>query len=108
MRSGRWTAAGIGSSARSLRWGRPGRRPATGWSIWSSQMGAPSRPRPVIRWRTAGASATFAPGDVVDGSPVATADLVPYAGEATYDIVVSGATGTYFIDGVALGSTLRP
>ena len=46
------------------------------------------------------------PGDVVDGSQVARADLVPYAGEATFDIVVSGATGTYFIDGIALGSTL--
>jgi hypothetical protein len=32
---------------------------------------------------------------------------VPYAGDYTFDIVVSGATGTYFIDGIALGSTLR-
>jgi hypothetical protein len=46
-------------------------------------------------------------GDGVAGSTVATADLVPYAGDYTFDIVVSGATGTYFIDGIALGSTLR-
>ena len=46
-------------------------------------------------------------GDMVSGSRVVTADLVPYAGQETFDIVVSGATGTYFIDGIALGSTLR-
>lgn len=47
-------------------------------------------------------------GDVVDGSSVVAADLIPYTGDATFDIVVSGQTGTYFADGIALGSTLRP
>ncbi len=47
-------------------------------------------------------------GDVVDGSSVVAAELIPYAGDATFDIVVSGQTGTYFADGIALGSTLWP
>jgi hypothetical protein len=48
------------------------------------------------------------PGDVVDGSAVVSADLVPYAGRRTFDIVVSGPSGIYLVDGIALGSTLRP
>ncbi len=48
------------------------------------------------------------PGDEVAGSVVVAADLVPYMGEATYDLVVAGATGTYLVDGIPLGSTLRP
>ncbi len=31
---------------------------------------------------------------------------VPYAGGATYDLLTSGVGGTYFVDGVLLGSTL--
>ncbi len=50
----------------------------------------------------------LAPGDPVAGSLVIRADLVPYAGDATFDIVVSGGTGTYLVDGIALGSTLQP
>jgi len=46
------------------------------------------------------------PGDLVDGSTVRTADLVPYAGGRTYDIVVSGPTGIYLVDGIPLGSTI--
>lgn len=47
-------------------------------------------------------------GEVVDGSVVVTADLLSYLGGHTYDMVVSGPTGTYFVDGIPLGSTLRP
>lgn len=47
-------------------------------------------------------------GDRVDGSVIARAELVPYAGGSTFDLVVSGPTGTYLVDGIALGSTLRP
>jgi hypothetical protein len=47
------------------------------------------------------------PGDLVDGSVVASADLVPYGGGRTYDLVVSGPTGWYLVDGIALGSTIR-
>lgn len=47
-------------------------------------------------------------GDAVDGSVVASADLLAYAGGRTFDLVVSGPTGTYLVDGIPLGSTLRP
>ena len=46
-------------------------------------------------------------GDVVDGSRVVAADLIPYAGADTYDLIASGATGVYFAGGIPLGSTLR-
>lgn len=46
-------------------------------------------------------------GDTVDGSTVTGWDLVAYAGDATFDIVVSGATGLYLAGGIPLGSTLR-
>lgn len=46
-------------------------------------------------------------GDAVDGSRVAAADLIPYAGDDTYDLVASGPTGVYFAGGIPLGSTLR-
>jgi hypothetical protein len=47
------------------------------------------------------------PGDLVDGSRVAAADLIPYGGDDTYDLVVSGPTGIYLAGGVPLGTTLR-
>jgi hypothetical protein len=47
------------------------------------------------------------PGDAVDGSVVAEASLLPYSGGETFDLVVAGDTGTYFSDGIPLGSTLR-
>ena len=46
-------------------------------------------------------------GDAVDGSRVVSADLVPYAGDDTYDLVASGPTGVYLAGGIPLGSTLR-
>jgi hypothetical protein len=51
---------------------------------------------------------SLVPGDVVDGSAVVTADLLPYTGGETFDIVVAGGTGVYLVDGIALGSTLLP
>jgi hypothetical protein len=47
-------------------------------------------------------------GDGVDGSAVASTDLVTYDGARTYDIAVSGPTGLYLVDGIPLASTLRP
>ena len=47
-------------------------------------------------------------GDSVDGSVVVAAELVAYAGARTYDLAVSGPSGIYFVDGIPLGSTLRP
>jgi hypothetical protein len=48
------------------------------------------------------------PGDLLDGTRVVSADLVPYAGGATFDLLPSGRTGTYWANGILLGSTLRP
>jgi hypothetical protein len=50
---------------------------------------------------------SLAPGDPYDGSRVVSAARVAYAG-FTYDLLPSGPTGTYFADGILLGSTLVP
>jgi hypothetical protein len=47
-------------------------------------------------------------GDLVDGSRVVTAELLPYDDDRTFDVVVSGSTGSYFGGGIPLGSTLAP
>lgn len=47
------------------------------------------------------------PGDPLDGGRVTVAELVPYAGGATFDLLPSGATGTYWANGIRLASTLR-
>jgi hypothetical protein len=46
-------------------------------------------------------------GDGYDGSVVASASLIPYAG-ATWDLLPSGPTGTYFANGVLLRTTMVP
>jgi hypothetical protein len=46
-------------------------------------------------------------GDLYDGAIVVSAGRLPYAGGATFDILPSGETGTYWANGVILGSTLR-
>ncbi|HEX7949480.1 MAG TPA: Hint domain-containing protein [Candidatus Limnocylindrales bacterium] len=50
---------------------------------------------------------TLQPGDLVDGSRVATTTKLAYRGGETFDLVVSGPTGIYLSDGIPLGSTLR-
>lgn len=50
----------------------------------------------------------LAVGDMVDGSRILTLDRLPYTDAATFDLVASGATGAYYADGIALGSTLLP
>jgi Hint domain-containing protein len=57
---------------------------------------------PTADGRTVGA---LRPGDRYDGGLVTSARLVPYAG-STWDILPSGPTGTYVVNGVLLGSTL--
>ena len=47
------------------------------------------------------------PGDLVDGARVVSAVLVPYAGGATFDVLPSGPTGTYWADAILIGSTLQ-
>jgi hypothetical protein len=46
-------------------------------------------------------------GDEFEGTTVVSAALVPYAGGFTFDLLPSGPTGTYFANGVLLGSTLQ-
>jgi hypothetical protein len=50
--------------------------------------------------------ADLMPGDRYDGTVVVSTTLVGYAG-ATWDLLPSGPTGTYFANGVPLASTLR-
>lgn len=49
----------------------------------------------------------LAAGEFYDGAIVVRAELVPYAGGATFDVLPAGATGIYWANGVLLGSTLR-
>lgn len=45
-------------------------------------------------------------GDSLDGSVITLWELVPYAGERTYDLLPAGATGHYWANRVLLASTL--
>jgi hypothetical protein len=45
-------------------------------------------------------------GDWLDGAVVAGVDLMPYSGDYTYDLLPAGGTGSYWADGILLGSTL--
>ena len=48
----------------------------------------------------------LAVGDRLDGSTIRTWELVPYAGDRTYDILPSGPTASYWANGILLSSTL--
>lgn len=45
-------------------------------------------------------------GDSLDGAKVLSADRVPYAGTATYDLLPAGDTGFYWANGILIASTL--
>src|SRR6266513_5860040 len=47
----------------------------------------------------------LSPGDLLDGSRVLTMDVLPYTGD-TWDLLPRSTTGSYWADGVLLGSTL--
>lgn len=49
----------------------------------------------------------LAADDTLDGARIASVDRVAYTGGSTYDILPAGATGSYWANGVLLGSTLR-
>jgi hypothetical protein len=49
---------------------------------------------------------SLARGASVDGSVVTTWELVPYAGDRTYDLLPAGPTGAYWANGILLSSTL--
>ncbi len=46
-------------------------------------------------------------GDTLDGSRVIGADLRPYAGDRTHDLLPSGSTGAYWAGGILIGSTFK-
>jgi hypothetical protein len=48
----------------------------------------------------------LARGDSLDRSTIALWELMPYAGDRTYDLLPAGPTGTYWADGIQLASTL--
>src|SRR5262249_22450537 len=45
-------------------------------------------------------------GMLLDGARVLDAELVPYRGSATYDLLPDGLSGTYLANGIPLRSTL--
>ena len=45
-------------------------------------------------------------GDPFEGTRIVSVERIPYGGGFTYDLLPSGPTGTYFANGVVLGSTL--
>jgi len=49
---------------------------------------------------------SLALGDSLDGSTITTWELVPYAGDRTYDLLPAGPTGHYWANGIQLSSTL--
>lgn len=50
---------------------------------------------------------TLRPGDTLDGGAIVSVFRVAYSGGATYDLLPSGPTRTYFADGILLGSTIE-
>ncbi len=60
---------------------------------------------PLLDGRTVG---DLRPGDLLDGGRVVAADLVTYAGPATFDLLPAGPTGAYWADGILIASTLGP
>jgi Hint domain-containing protein len=59
---------------------------------------------PTATGATLGALVT---GDLLDGARVIAVRREPFTGAATWDVLPAGPTGTYWADGVLLGSTLR-
>ncbi|HEX9988453.1 MAG TPA: hypothetical protein VGE45_08255 [Chloroflexia bacterium] len=49
---------------------------------------------------------TLSNGDFINGTRVVNAERVPYEEDYTYDILPSGGTGTYWANGILIGSTL--
>jgi len=72
---------------------------ADGRQLWASPGHRTADGRPLC---------SLGVGDVVDGSRVSGWELVPYAGDHTYDLLPSGPTGFYWANGVLLSSTISP
>jgi hypothetical protein len=87
---------------------RVGNAPVTGHTLVELTLAdgrvvAASAGHPAPGGRPIGALAT---GDRLDGAAIVRVRTVPYRGERTYDLLPDGPTGTYWADGVLLGSTL--
>ena len=52
--------------------------------------------------------ADLSQNQLYDGASVVTAVLEPYGEPRTFDLLPAGATGRYWVNGVLLGSTLKP
>jgi hypothetical protein len=52
------------------------------------------------------ALAELAPGDWLDGAPIAHLERIAYDQPATYDLLPAGGTGLYWANGILIGSTL--
>ncbi len=63
-----------------------------------------SAPHPTADGRTFG---DLRAGATLDGQPLESVEIVPYAHEFTYDILPASDTGTYYAAGMQIGSTLR-
>jgi hypothetical protein len=50
---------------------------------------------------------TLSVGDRLDGSTIKVWEMIPYAGDRTYDILPAGPTATYWANGIMLSSTLK-
>jgi hypothetical protein len=46
------------------------------------------------------------PGDELDGVAVTGLELIPFSGEYTYDILPASDSGSYFVEGLRIGSSL--
>ena len=66
--------------------------------VWASPQHPTASGAPVASLRT---------GAAYDGAIVVAVSSEPYGGAYTYDLLPAGPTGTYWADGVLLGSTLR-
>jgi hypothetical protein len=68
-----------------------------GREIWASPG------HPTADGRTLG---DLRPGDLLDSARVTRLERVPYDQPATYDLLPSGGTGSYWANGILIGSTL--
>lgn len=59
---------------------------------------------PLVDGRTLG---DVSPGDEIEGVTVVRAEVVPYDGERTHDILPASDSGAYFVGDTLIGSTLR-
>ncbi len=70
--------------------------------------GATFRASPIHPTADGRTFADLSAGDALDGVAILDAELEPYEGAFTHDILPASDTGDYFIGGVRVASTLRP